>query len=98
MEYVFTLKYQLSAENQDMDLLVEHLGEAGCDDALIGVGQPCRLALEFVREASSAKDALNSAMTNIRNVMPSARLIEVTPDLMGLTDVAEIVGVPAITM
>lgn len=33
-----------------MDALFERLAEEGCDDALVGVGQPRRLALEFTRE------------------------------------------------
>ena len=49
MEYTFTLKYQLTYADRDPDALVERLGEAGCDDALVGIGQPGRLALEFTR-------------------------------------------------
>ncbi|WP_166360663.1 helix-turn-helix transcriptional regulator [Pseudomonas akapageensis] len=93
MEYIFTLKYQLATEDQDMDTLVERLGEAGCDDALVGIGQPGRLALEFVREAASAEEAVKSALADVCKAVPGARLIEATPDLVGLTDVAEIVGV-----
>ncbi len=39
MEYTFTLKYQLAADDQDPELLVERIAEAGCDDALVGTGQ-----------------------------------------------------------
>lgn len=93
MEYTFTLKYQLADGDRDPDVLVERLGEAGCDDALVGIGQPGRLALEFTREAVDADDAVRSALTDVRRAVPSARLIEVAPDLVGLTDVADIVGV-----
>lgn len=93
MEYTFTLKYQLADEDRDADALVERLGEAGCDDALVGVGQPGRLALEFVREAADAGAAVRSALADVRRAVPSAKLIEVAPDLVGLTDVADIVGV-----
>ncbi|MFZ6045925.1 helix-turn-helix transcriptional regulator [Pseudomonas sp. CR3202] len=92
MDYIFTLKYQLTADDQDMDALVERLGGTGCDDALVGIGQPGRLALEFTREASCAEDAVKSALANVREALPAAVLIEVTPDLVGLTDAAEIVG------
>ena len=47
MEYTFTLKYQLAPHDSDPDVLVERLGEAGCDDALIGIGRPGHLALTF---------------------------------------------------
>ncbi|MNU57265.1 hypothetical protein D3C71_463840 [compost metagenome] len=93
MEYTFTLKYQLVDNDRDSDALVERLGEAGCDDALVGIGQPGRLALEFTREAADACVAIRSALADVRRAVPSARLIEVAPDLVGLTDVADIVGV-----
>ncbi len=93
MEYTFTLKYQLADDDRDPDALVERLGEAGCDDALVGIGQPGRLALEFTREADSADTAVRSALADVRSAVPTARLIEVSPDLVGLTDVADIVGV-----
>lgn len=93
MEYTFTLKYQLTDDDGDPDALVERLGEAGCDDALVGIGQPGRLALEFTREAANAEEAVRSALADVRRAVPSTRLIEVAPDLVGLTDVAEIVGV-----
>lgn len=90
--YEFTLKYGLPASENDMDELLERLGEAGCDDALIGIGQPGRIALEFAREADSAFDAISSAVADIKGTVPEAKLIEATPDLVGLTDVADIVG------
>ncbi|HKS11402.1 MAG TPA: DNA-binding protein [Pseudomonas sp.] len=93
MEFTFTLKYQLATREPDMDALLECLADAGCDDALVGVGQSGRLALEFVREAATAEIAVNSALADVRSAVPTARLIEATPDLVGLTDVAEITGV-----
>ncbi|OWT55144.1 helix-turn-helix transcriptional regulator [Candidimonas nitroreducens] len=93
MEYTFTLKYQLASGDCDPNALVERLGEAGCDDALVGIGQPGRLALEFTREAADADAAVRSALAAVRRAAPAAQLIEVAPDLVGLTDVAEVVGV-----
>jgi predicted DNA-binding transcriptional regulator AlpA len=93
MEYTFTLKYALASHDADADALVDRLGEAGCDDALVGIGQPGRLALEFTREAASAEAAVRSALVDVSRAVPSAKLIEVAPDLVGLTDVADIVGV-----
>ncbi|AXF14922.1 helix-turn-helix transcriptional regulator [Paraburkholderia caledonica] len=93
MEYTFTLKYKLAAQDCDLDAIVERLGEAGCDDATIGVGQPGRLALLFSREGTSALEALVSALGDVKEAVPSARLVEAGPDFVGLTDVAEIAGV-----
>jgi predicted DNA-binding transcriptional regulator AlpA len=67
-------------------------GDAGCDDAVIGTGQPGRIALEFSREARSVKEAIVSALRDVKRAVPDAELIEVTPDFVGLTDVAELVG------
>jgi hypothetical protein len=93
MEYTFTFKYQLSEPDSDPDAIVERLGAAGCDDALVGLGQPGRIALEFTREAQSAEAALVSALADVKRALPHAKLIEAAPDFVGLTDVAEVVGV-----
>ncbi|REG61717.1 AlpA family transcriptional regulator [Paraburkholderia sp. BL6669N2] len=93
MEYVFTLKYGLAVEDCDLDAIVERLGEAGCDDATVGIGQPGRISLFFTREGESAFEAVVSALQDIKRVVPSARLIEAGPDFVGLTDVAEVAGV-----
>ncbi len=92
MEYEFTLKYQLAGD-EDLDALVERLGQGGCDDAVVGIGQPGRLALAFARQADSALEALQSALADVQRIVPQAQLIEATPDLVGLTDVAQLVGV-----
>lgn len=93
MECVFALKCQLADDDRDLDAWVERLGEAGCDDAMVGIGQPGRLALEFTREAESADAAMYSALADVRRAAPSAKLIEAAPDWVGLTEVAEIVNV-----
>jgi len=92
MEYIFTLKFQLAGQDQDYDDLVECLGAAGCDDALVGIGQPGRFALAFNRDAVTAKAAIFSALADVKKAAPSATLLEATPDFVGLTDVAELVG------
>jgi len=78
MEFSFTLKYHLSDTDQDADALVERLAEAGCDDALVGVGLRGLLALAFVRDAASADAAVHSAQEDVRHAVPCARLIEVS--------------------
>lgn len=92
MNYVFTLKYQLAPEDCDHEDLVERLAHAGCDDATIGVGQPGRIALAFARDSESAWSAIYSALQNVKQAAPAARLVEAAPDLVGLTDVADMTG------
>ncbi|MCW8840367.1 MAG: DNA-binding protein, partial [Gammaproteobacteria bacterium] len=91
-EYDFTLKFSLPDVDASPEAYVDALIAAGCDDALIGIGQQGRVALNFTREAGSAMEAVQSAIKNIRQVVPDARLIEASPDLVGLTDVAELLG------
>ena len=90
MEFTFTLKYQLAAEDRDPASIVERLGAAGCDDALVGTGVAGRIALAFTREADSAETALHSALEDVRRAIPGARLTEAGPDYVGLTDVADL--------
>jgi hypothetical protein len=93
MDYEFTLKFKLAADNGDADDLVERLGEAGCNDALVGIGQPGRIALNFIRSADSAEKAIIGALRDVKRAIPEASLLEVRPDYVGLSDVAEVVGV-----
>lgn len=91
-EYEFTLKFILQDASIGPEIFVERLGAEGCDDALVGLGQNGRIAMTFNREASSAYQAISSAICDVKHVIPDARLIEATPDLVGLTDVAELLG------
>jgi predicted DNA-binding transcriptional regulator AlpA len=92
MEYEFELKFKLQSDGADADELVERLGQAGCDDALVGIGQTGRIALNFTREAESAKLAIVSAIEDVKKAIPNAKLIEAGPDFVGLTDVADMLG------
>ena len=71
---------------------MDALYESGCDDALLGLRQQGRIALEFCREAASADEAILSAIRDVKSAIADAVLIEVTPDLVGVSDVAEIRG------
>lgn len=91
MTYEFILKFAVSGD-LDMETLETRLFEGGCDDALIGAGLKGRLALEFSREAVSAQEAITSAMADVKQAIPEASLIEVGPDLVGITDIAELLN------
>lgn len=91
-EYDFTLKFALAAPGVEPDAYVERLGEEGCDDALLGIGQSGRIALDFTRTAASAHDAVVSALADVKRAIPDATPIEAAPDFVGVTDVASILG------
>ncbi len=91
-EYEFTLKFNLHNHQIDPNDYIERLYESGCDDALIGIGKKGYVSLDFIRSASSAYEAISSAVTNVKKAIPNATLIEATPDFVGLTDTAKILG------
>jgi predicted DNA-binding transcriptional regulator AlpA len=93
MEYTFTLRYKLADSHQEPDELIERLAEAGCDDALVGIGQRGYLALEFTREAPNALAAFRTALADVKSAIPDAVLVEAAPDFVGLSDVADLIGV-----
>ncbi|MHC8318259.1 hypothetical protein [Pseudomonas sp. LB3P31] len=74
MEYVCTLKYQLATGGHDVGSTVKRLGEAGCDDALIGVvNRRTRLrsgALSIVRMSSSLSSAESGHRATRRGIQP----------------------------
>ncbi|MGS2722364.1 helix-turn-helix transcriptional regulator [Porticoccus sp. GXU_MW_L64] len=88
--FEFTLKFSLPENGTGPKSYIEHLGAAGCDDALIGVGKTGRIVLNFDREASSALKAVSSAISDVKRAIPGCQLVEAAPDLVGLTDIANI--------
>lgn len=70
--FSFKLVLQLNPEDSDVDVLVERLFEAGCGDALIGLGLPGYLGLSFIREAKNAEEAVQSAISQVNSAIPSA--------------------------
>lgn len=91
-EYEFTLKFKLPNPVTDPDMYIEVLYESGCDDAIIGMGMKGFIGLDFIREASSACEAMSSAIKDVRKAIPQAELIEASPDFVGITDVAKLIG------
>ena len=90
--YEFELKFSLPDTKQNPDILIGRLAEEGCTDALVGIGQIGRVAFRFNRDANSAFEAVLSAIKDIKQAIPEANLIEAAPDLVGLSDIADILG------
>jgi len=91
-DYEFTLRFQLQDENDNPENYLDLLFEAGCDDALVGVGSLGSISLNFTRKASTASAAVTSAIQNVLSAIPSAILIELAPDLVNTTDIADIIS------
>ena len=64
-EFEFTLKFRLPDADADPVAWVDALAAAGCDDAMLGLGQRGRIALAFVREARTAVDAMVSSIRDV---------------------------------
>lgn len=84
--YEFVLKFSLADQEVDSSGYLDALFEAGCDDATVGVGKRGSIALVFSREASSAEEAVRSAILDVQKAIPDAELTEIKPDLVNLAD------------
>lgn len=91
--YDFTLKYRLGDAAANPEQHLNALALAGCDDAIVGIAQNGRIALNFVRESESALHAVTSAIENVQQAIPEAKLVEATPDFVSTTEIADIFGV-----
>lgn len=91
-EFDFVLKFRLPDPGATSVDFIEALGEVGCTDALVGVGQMGLVALDFTREASTAHDAVTSAIKDVQTAIPGANLVEAAPDIVGLSEVADLLG------
>lgn len=90
--YEFTLRFSLPDREDNPERYLDALYEAGCDDASVGVGQHGMIGLDFNRSAHSAEAAIRSAIKNVVDAIPGATLVQAGPDLVGLTEMAEIFG------
>lgn len=93
MNYEFVLRFRVDGADFASTEILNALAAHGCEDALPGLGRRGRLALHFNREADSGRRAVESAVRAVLEALPFAELIEAGPDFVGLSDVAEMVGV-----
>ncbi len=90
-EYQFELTFKLP-DGVNPDNCFEAL-EASCSDAIVGTGQSGYIAFDFTREANSSEEAIFSAIKDVHDVIQNVVLIEASPDMVGITDVANILNV-----
>jgi hypothetical protein len=91
-EYEFDMRLILASPDEDPEIHLGRLLEEDCDDALVGIGRRGQIGLMFGREAPTAREAVLSAIAAVKRAIPGGTLVEVGPDLVGLTDVAELLG------
>lgn len=88
-QYEFDLIFALPGKGMDTDAITDALFEAGCDDAVIGVGAQGLIGLAFTRSGPDADAVIAEAVAAALGALPAgARLREVRPDLVSQGDVA----------
>lgn len=91
-EFEFVLRFQLPESEAQAEQYLDVLYEAGCDDATIGTGLLGYIGLDFCREANSAEQAISSAINDVKRAIPNAKLTEVTPDLLNISEIADLIS------
>ena len=90
-EFNFELIFKL-VDTQDSNEYLDVLFENGCDDATISTGQLGMFSLSFTRESISALEAVESAINDVKKAIPSAKLVEATPDIVNISEISSILG------
>jgi len=72
----FTLLYALRLDTAEEGFMAR-LFEAGCNDALVGLGRPAFAALEFERGAADRDSAVRDALEAVAVAWPAAALVEI---------------------
>jgi len=91
-EFDFELIFKLADGKQDSSEYLDTLFENGCDDATISAGQLGMISLSFTREALNASEAIESAISDVKKAIPSAKLVEASPDIVSISDISSILG------
>ena len=88
-EFEFDLVFVLPTPAPDEGALLDALHEAGCDDAVIGIGRPGCIGLAFIRPGRDAEAVIVEALRQAATALPKGSgLREVRPDFVSLADVA----------
>src|SRR5580698_9678896 len=89
--YNFVLNFALPRSDENPEQFLDALYDAGCD-AAVGIGQYGMIGLDFTRAATSAEEAVRTALADVQTAIPGAVLLQAGPDLVGLTEMAVIFG------
>lgn len=87
--FEFDLIFALPRKDLDLNTILDALFEAGCDDAVIGLGTPGLVGMAFTRSGEVAEEVITGAIRVALSALPKGtRLREVKPDLVSQGDVA----------
>lgn len=79
--FEFTLIFKLPHGAKLPEAYLDALHNAGCDDAVIGIGQPGYIGLDFDRKAPNADVAVATAIDNVHAAIPGAVLVEIKSEI-----------------
>lgn len=89
VKFEFDIVVSLPKGAEDGDAIMDALFEAGCDDAVLGLGAPGLVGLGFARAGEDADAVISAAVKQVLSALPpGSQLREVKPDLVSLADVA----------
>ena len=88
-EFEFDLVFMLPTPAPDEGALLDALHDAGCGDAVVGIGRPGSIGLAFIRTGCDPTAVIVEAVRQAVAALPEGiELREVRPDLVSLADVA----------
>ena len=89
MEFEFDTVVSLPKNGSDEAATLDALFDAGCDDAVVGLGAAGLVGLGFTRLGSDAEAVISDTVKQVLAALPEgAKLREIKPDLVSPADVA----------
>lgn len=88
--YAFELRFACSWEITEASFVLDQFARAGCTDVSARPAKAGRVVVAFDRVAANARRALRSAIGSAAVALPMARLVEVSPDVVGYAEMAVI--------
>ena len=85
--FEFDLIFTLPEGADDEDAILDSLYEAGCDDAVVGLGRRGSVGVAFVREGRDAEAVVARAIGQAVAGLPAGAVLEeVRPDAVSLAE------------
>lgn len=75
-EFQFDVMIRLPMSCPDIEDVVDRLYEAGCDDAVVGCGNPGMLGLAFVRKGTDPEAVIGGAVRDALAGLPEGAAVE----------------------
>jgi len=75
-EFEFDVMIRLPQGCPDIEVVLDRLYEAGCDDAVVGCGNPGSLGLSFIREGTDREVVIAGAVRDALAGLPEEAVVE----------------------